>query len=542
MYIKNLSSLPPTATPFTDRLASFLPLLPNLKGLVLYGASPPPELCYALSLLPKLEDLEFFMFTDWRLPSELVHVEGLKEIDINPDRFLSESDEEDDGADEEDEEDEWKTKGVWKKSKETMKQWVWANRETVRKVTIYDQSEGCLPLRYVSRFRSPSDFGPLADSWTTLLQILQPKPDTPAPTFPVLSTLSLASTPHITHSALSLSLSPPQNPKGPQDPLVPPVVAEEWFLDLLPHVPLLETLTLSYNLTDAPSPYDPTSDGGSVFSVGGEDDVDVEISGRKSSPSSGARNHRQRTDYSLVPYYLNSLTTPNLSALRKLDLRLLSISPASATTKHCTTFPSTSGVHPITTAVSALRHLETLEELSITVGKLEVDFLSAIALALKDVVGFRSLGIEVCAGAWGGGEGEDVEEGDGIYWGLRDGLLWGNSVVRRISVLQFCVRVFTDVMPPGFPFPSANVCSGAVPSQTFAIPPNVRLSLNVHPDDPFPVPAPRSLHPNLPRIRHPPSRPARTRVFFAHGRPLWTVSPGVGEGAVGDWRTEGGWG
>ena len=154
--------MPPTPTLFTDRLSAFLPLLPNLKGLVLYGASPPPSLCSALASLPKLEDLEFFMFTDWRLPRELGLVTGLKEIDVNPDRFLSESDEELDLGEEVESDGHlihWPSpsgdnevavpRSVWYRSKETLRNWVWANRETVRKVTVYDQSEACLPLRYV---------------------------------------------------------------------------------------------------------------------------------------------------------------------------------------------------------------------------------------------------------------------------------------------------------------------------------------------------------------------------------------------------------
>lgn len=108
------------------------------------------------------------MFTDWRLPRELGLVTGLKEIDVNPDRFLSESDEELDLGDE-DEADgrlaHWSATGdeiavprsIWHRSKETLRNWVWANRETVRKVTVYDQSEACLPLRYVRLVSNVAD-------------------------------------------------------------------------------------------------------------------------------------------------------------------------------------------------------------------------------------------------------------------------------------------------------------------------------------------------------------------------------------------------
>ena len=267
------------------------------------------------------------------------------------------------------------------------------------------------------------------------------------PTFPLLSTLSLASTPHITHSALSLALSPPENPKGPLDPAFVPVVADDWFLHLLPHVPLLENLTLSYNLTDAPSPYYAPSEAASDEAgydgsqADGADADELVRAGHSSAAAAAAgvgKNHRQRTDYSLLPYYINPVSAPSFRALRKLDLRLLSISPASALTRAFTAFPNPTpkckhhhAPHPVTTAVASLKHLSTLEDLSLTVGKLEVSFLAALADALANVRGFRSLGIEVCAGGWVGVEGEDgdVDEGDGVYWGLRDGLLWGADIV-----------------------------------------------------------------------------------------------------------------
>ena len=446
-----------------------MPLLPNLKGLVLYGASPPPSLCSALASLPKLEDLEFFMFTDWRLPRELGLVTGLKEIDVNPDRFLSESDEELDLGDEDEAADEsqlahWSSadsevavpRSVWYRSKETLRNWVWANRKTVRKVTVYDQSEACLPLRYVRP--NPSNYSKTSAVLTLsaypALQILQPQPDIAVPTFPLLSTLSLASTPHITHSALSLALSPPENPKGPLDPNFVPVVADDWFLHLLPHVPLLENLTLSYNLTDAPSPYYAPSEAASDEAgyegslVDGADADELAQAGQNAAAAAAiGRNHRQRTDYSLLPYYLNPVSAPSFRALRKLDLRLLSISPASALTRAFTAFPNPTPKckhhhppHPVSTAVASLKHLSTLEDLSLTVGKLEFGFLAALAAALADVRGFRSLGIEVCAGGWVGVEGEDgdIDEGDGVYWGLRDGLLWGADIVRTDSDDHLC--------------------------------------------------------------------------------------------------------
>lgn len=217
-------------------------------------------------------------------------------------------------------------------------------------------------------------------------------------------------------------------------------------MHLLPHVPLLENLTLSYNLTDAPSPYYAPSEAASDeagYEGSQNDGADADEFARAGQDSAAAaavvgKNHRQRTDYSLLPYYINPVSAPSFRALRKLDLRLLSISPASALTRAFTAFPNPTpkckhhhAPHPVTTAVASLKHLSTLEDLSLTVGKLEVTFLASLADALSDVRGFRSLGIEVCAGGWVGVEGEDgdIDEGDGVYWGLRDGLLWGADIV-----------------------------------------------------------------------------------------------------------------
>jgi hypothetical protein len=359
------------------------------------------------------------------------------------------------------------------------------------------------------------------------------------PTFPLLSTLSLASTPHITHSALSLALSPPENPKGPLDPAFVPVVADDWFLHLLPHVPLLENLTLSYNLTDAPSPYYAPSEAASDEAgydgsqADGADADELVRAGHSSAAAAATgvgKNHRQRTDYSLLPYYINPVSAPSFRALRKLDLRLLSISPASALTRAFTAFPNPTpkckhhhAPHPVTTAVASLKHLSTLEDLSLTVGKLEVSFLAALADALANVRGFRSLGIEVCAGGWVGVEGEDgdVDEGDGVYWGLRDGLLWGADIVGPSSIDP---NPCSPSSPPPFLPPPGNLRSRAFALDQSAVASDVRLALDLYADDPLPLAPPRPLHSDVPCLRRPAAVAARPRALPGDGRDVWQAS------------------